>query len=546
MAFYHRWAMRVLGGEWTDGRAFYGLPGYPFLLAGLYRLFGVQFVAVAALQSLLDAGTAVAVFLLARLCLGKPGREGSPGGWPEKTRAALPPLAALAWAAYQPSAAFSLILMPSSWSVAAFWGTVLLVASRRQTGAGAALGIGFVAGLAATAVATVLAALPVAAAGILGSPTAWRGRLAALAALAVGAAAGTSPCWLHNLLVARDPVFLSAHSGLNLYAGNHPGATGYPAAPAGMRATQAEMLADSIRLAEEEAGRPLRRGEVSRHWAEKARRWSGEHRAEWLALAGRKLANFWSAYEYDDLSALAIFRAYGLLAPGTTFAACALFGLPGLALALARGNRAARLAALGVLVPMAMLLPVFVTERYRLLAAPGLFVLSARFLQAAASACRPPRPAALAGLGLLLAGAGVAVFRPGDRPRPPVHDLHNVGSAALKAGDLATAEAKLLAAGALRPGDAEIRFATGNLRARQGDFYRAKLAYRSAVELDPRHARAWHNLAAIALAEGRPDLAKKFVGNALALDPGDEGSRHLERAIGAIGEDVPGGQLPVR
>ena len=36
MQFYNEWARRIVGGQWTDHHAFYGLPLYPYLLAFLY------------------------------------------------------------------------------------------------------------------------------------------------------------------------------------------------------------------------------------------------------------------------------------------------------------------------------------------------------------------------------------------------------------------------------------------------------------------------------------------------------------------------------
>ena len=38
MHFYNDWALRILRGEWTDRLAFYGLPLYPYLLAGIYKM----------------------------------------------------------------------------------------------------------------------------------------------------------------------------------------------------------------------------------------------------------------------------------------------------------------------------------------------------------------------------------------------------------------------------------------------------------------------------------------------------------------------------
>ncbi|MES2568861.1 MAG: hypothetical protein V4710_02260 [Verrucomicrobiota bacterium] len=34
MQFYSDWGRRIANGQWTDGKAFYGLPGYAYLLAG--------------------------------------------------------------------------------------------------------------------------------------------------------------------------------------------------------------------------------------------------------------------------------------------------------------------------------------------------------------------------------------------------------------------------------------------------------------------------------------------------------------------------------
>ncbi len=110
---------------------------------------------------------------------------------------------------------------------------------------------------------------------------------------------------------------LSAHSGLNFYIGNNPVATGYPKMPPGMSAGQQGMLRDSITLAEKAEGRPLKHYEVSQYWSAQAHEYIATHRAEWLRLMGRKLANFWNSFQYDDLSLITLFSNAGVLAPGT-------------------------------------------------------------------------------------------------------------------------------------------------------------------------------------------------------------------------------------
>ena len=73
--------------------------------------------------------------------------------------------------------------------------------------------------------------------------------------------------------MARDPVFLSAHSGVNFWIGNNPVATGYPRFPPGLHAGQEAMLRDSITTAEKRAGRNLKRSEVSAFWSAQAAAW---------------------------------------------------------------------------------------------------------------------------------------------------------------------------------------------------------------------------------------------------------------------------------
>src|SRR5207248_6189654 len=158
--------------------------------------------------------------------------------------------------------------------------------------------------------------------------------LAARSALLLGGLVlGTSPCWIHNYVIARDPVFLSAHSGINFWIGNNPEANGYPRFPPGLRAGQAAMLEDSINAAESAAGRPLKRSEVSAYWSDKAGNYIAHHPNDWLKLLLIKLRNFWSAFQYDDLSIITSLRQEHIILPGLYFGIVAAFALPGILLA---------------------------------------------------------------------------------------------------------------------------------------------------------------------------------------------------------------------
>ncbi len=62
MHFYHNWAREILRGHAEQPMAFYGLPGYPYLLAFLYRIFGENPFVPGLLQAAIDAGTAVLIY----------------------------------------------------------------------------------------------------------------------------------------------------------------------------------------------------------------------------------------------------------------------------------------------------------------------------------------------------------------------------------------------------------------------------------------------------------------------------------------------------
>src|SRR5205823_2761087 len=83
----------------------------------------------------------------------------------------------------------------------------------------------------------------------------------------------------------------------------------------------------------------------------------------------------WNAYQYDDLSLVTLFSQSHILVPGLRFGLVAALGLSGMALGVAQVPRSRWIAG-AVLLHMAALMPVFVTERYRMAAVPGLLLMA--------------------------------------------------------------------------------------------------------------------------------------------------------------------------
>lgn len=531
MRFYDEWAQRILHGQFTDHVAFYGLPLYAYLLAGFYAVFGYGPFFPSLIQAALEGGTCSVVFLLGRRVF-----DGRAALAFNSKGTVIGLIAATGWAFCVPAQTYSVILMPTAWLIFVFWFLVWKVVQfgERPPTLPACLAFGLLIGVTAMGIATIFFIIPLMVAAIVAaappSPQEPQARLAAkLAAIALlflGVGVGASPAWLHNRFLARDPVFLSAHSGVNFWIGNNPDANGYPRFPPGLRAGQRALLADSITAAESALSRPLKRSEVSAFWLGKAKAYIAQNPGAWLRLLGVKIANFWSAFQYDDLSIITSLREGGVTFPGPGFGVIAAFALPGMLLAFF-SVPASRWILAAVLLHMLSLLSVFVTERYRLAAVPGLLLFAAFGLWELWRNCATGRywRALLYG-ALLLTSAFLVTARRGDAELWALGP-YNSGLQALEAGHLDAAERKLGLAHAYVPSNAEVDLALGNLWHARGEKIKARRFYLDALALQPRHKPALNNLGVLAFEDRQWIVARRLFGQALAVAPDDAKTHYL-------------------
>jgi len=541
MHFYNDWAQRIAHGNLTDYRAFYGLPGYAYLLAGIYKLFGYGPFAPGFLQACLDAGTSTLLYKIGHRAFGEShsakedlsallGRAGTVIGL----------AAAVGWALFVPAQAYSVILMPTAWLVFVFWFLVWRIVSReRPFSFSSCFAFGLLIGLTATGIATILFLVPLLLAAIISRKTGdISQKAAAVAIVFAGIIAGAAPCWMHNYVVARDPVFLSAHSGINFWIGNNPASNGYPRIPPGLAAGQSAMLQDSISVAEAAAGHPLPRSKVSEYWNEKARSYIRIHFGDWLKLLVTKLRNFWNAFEYDDLSIVTGLREEGVILPGPRFGLVAALALPGMFVGLITRPRSRWIVA-AILLHMLSLLSVFVTERYRLAAVPGLLLFAAFALWKLFDFTATGRVANALGLAAAILLSTWLVSLPQRDPSLWALEAYNSGWQALESNNLPLAEAKLERAYRYVPQNAEINLALGNLWLARKNLPRAEEYYLATLQLDPRHKGALTNLGWIALEQHQGARASELFRAALALAPTDAKAHYLlARALFESGEKM--------
>jgi tetratricopeptide (TPR) repeat protein len=538
MDFYDQWAKEILHGHWTDHQAFYGLPLYPYALALLYRLFGVGHFLPAIIQVCLDAGTAVLIYKICIFVFRDAVELKSETGLAPNTTV-LSVAAAAGWTLFVPAQAYSIILMPTAASVFVCWFLVwTIITGKAIASPWRTLALGTVIGFVAMGVATSLVLIPLALAALFVKPRDFApNRLLLAPLLLVGVLAGSSPCWIHNFFVARDPVFLSAHGGINLWLGNNPNATGYPSFP-GLHAGQSQLLRDSIEMAETAAGRNLRRSEVSQYWSGKAMTYIAANPRAWVRLLTRKVANFWNAFEYDDLGVIRNLREHGVIFPGFRFGVIAALGLAGMLFSWRRFP-SARWIAVALAMQMLAILPIFITERYRLVVVPGLLVLTALGLARLWENLARGAYGKLATQLATVAFAAVVVTLPRRDPALWALDAYNAGRLALELSDFPRAEQELQRAHDLVPDNAETNFALGNLRLAQRDLTAAKKFYGATLKADSNHKGALNNLGIVAWDENSPALAAEYFHRSLVLQPQNAKTHYLlARALFAGGRST--------
>jgi tetratricopeptide (TPR) repeat protein len=518
MHFYNDWAIQILHGQFIQPLAFYGLPGYAYFLAGVYKIFGENPFVPGLLQAVLDAATAVLIF---SICSEIVSRRGSTSSSPTAALNLDPRtigvMAALGWAFFVPAQAYAIVLMPTAWFVFVFWLAVWRIVRTPRTAE--CFFLALLIGITASAVATVLAVVPlVFAAVFLELKRKWRQLMIRVAILILGLVIGTSPCWIHNYFIAHDPVTLSAHSGINFWIGNNPQANGYPRFPPGLRAGQAAMLQDSIDRAEVVAGHSLKHADVSRYWSDQTRNYIRAEFGNWLKLIARKLRNFWSAFQYDDLSIITILREQEVIFPGLYFGVIAALAIPGILFAF-RTFPLSRWILSALLTSMFALLAVFITERYRLVTVPGLLIFAAVGLSILWTKIVSRELASAAVCVALLLASTLFVAWPQRDPSLWALDAYNAGWQALESNNLELAEKKLAIAHAYVPDNSETLFALGNLRLAQNNPKSAAIFYREVLMIDGRHKGAFNNLGVIAFDATDYDAAELWFRRAADVDP---------------------------
>lgn len=280
--YYHSWAVQLSQGQGPD--LFYHAPLYPYLLAGIYAIFGTSLPLVYVLQSLVGLATLTLVYrITARIASHRAG------------------LYAMALGAlYGPLVFYELKVLTDS--LAVFFGALTvwwLLRTEDRPSWKALVLPGVSMGLLALTRPNLLLFAPLAVVWLLiRSSRSWRRRWAEVAILCGVAALTILPAAARNYLRGEDTVLISANGGINFYFANSETAKGSFNAPGPEFGSVFDQALKAWTLAEAESGESMSASQVSRFWFGKGLEYIREEPGDWLALELEKLRAFVSSFEY--------------------------------------------------------------------------------------------------------------------------------------------------------------------------------------------------------------------------------------------------------
>ncbi|HJQ99676.1 MAG TPA: glycosyltransferase family 39 protein [Candidatus Polarisedimenticolaceae bacterium] len=509
---YDAWGHGIASGHLLGNGSTFQAPLYPYLLGGIYAVYGHRIDAVYLLQCLAALAGIWALY--------RAGRE--MGG----ERVGL--ISAGLAAAYGPFIFYDVQILKESLAVTAACFLLWSVAWARKLDrwwgwlvAGTTLGV-----LAAFRENAYLL-LPFLLGLVFVKGMSMRSASARVGALLLGCALPLVPVTIRNGLVGSHYLPTTSSGGLNVYLGNNPTADGtYRPLTPGKQIPELED-SESARVAEQAVGRHLSPSEVSSYWLHLALRWAMEQPSDFLKLQARKLGLFFSWYEWPDSVDYYWTRAQSLIyrIPLVEFSTISLLSIGGLWVLWRRREWGAFAPAwVFALGWMFATIAFFLLSRYRLPGVPGLIVLSAMPITAVIDARRDRAPHWWIGATLVLV-AFLLPFLPGSKARVDLVE-YNLGRLSEDAGDVASAKRHYEAALSANPENFLVCMNLGTLAAQRQDWSTALAYYRRAGELETSSDDLESDLGAVLLALGEEAEAKLHLDRALSLNPRNINALH--------------------
>jgi len=487
---------------------------YPYFLSVCYRLFGHRHLPVRIIQLLLGLGTCALTFRLgARLFSIPVGLIG---------------MAAVVLCG--PLIFFEGELLPTTWEVFWFLGSLVLFQEWMETCGRRSLMRFFICGLVCAAGImirpTVLPFYAVAVALLVADcDRGVRGRTGALVAAAAGAALVFVPVMARNHALTKRWILLPLSGGLNFYIGNNPDADKTIAIRPGDQWYRLTVSPRKVGVVHAQEG--------PRYFYGKSFEFIRRRPLAFARGLADKAALLLSSREIPRNTDIYLFRRYSRTAAALTwrrggFGFPAGIVIPFALLGMVVGLRRLRdlaLLYLYVATYATGIVLFFVSARYRAPLLPALCILGASGIAWLRATWAGGRRAAFAGGLVALTAFGVACNRPVRIPEDRV-DFDSelsmaLGSVHMARGEEEEGERRLREALARNPRNVDAHALLGTVHLRKGNLRAAETESVRALEIDPCHIGALLNLARVQRAKGEWGEAAGCYARALALDPGN-------------------------
>jgi len=507
--YHHHWAETVADGNVLGDTTYFRAPLYSLCLGALYYLFGVSLWTARLFGLIIGLASIVMTYLLARRI------SGNRVAWGAAALQALFPAVIYFESELLLDPMFCLL---TQLAVHRF---LIWLESRQGRDI---MGTGLLFGLAAITRPTVLIAVPLVVIWMIVRPgqrsstaTSTTGQIGLFLC---GLAICVMPVSIRNLMVAGDPVLIASQGGINLFIGNNDAADGLSATlpePLGHNWT----LRQIRQIAETDRGGPLKPGEISDYWRDRAIAWILSHPGMFLELYAKRIGYQLVDREISNnrqlgshFASLGTLRynplSFGVVLPLT------LLGLIG----LYRRNEPAQFIMVLLVVYSLVMAMFFVNARFRLPLLPYYFVFAVAGVCWVIEIARQ-RPLLLIGPALAATAAAWFSFSPPmsyPQQRSSQH-LMSRGLYQYDQGEYQNALTTFQQAAALDPTFPETNLSLGACFFRMGQEDSASFYFDREIALHPQRPKAYHNLASLHLVNGRFTDALHLTNQALTLAP---------------------------
>ncbi|MFH1282964.1 MAG: tetratricopeptide repeat protein [bacterium] len=337
------------------------------------------------------------------------------------------------------------------------------------------------------------------------------------------------PIYLKNYYVTKEPVIFTSHGGGTFYTGNNSLSPGYfiemPFAHSDAKYEQLDFMYEASKRLK----RRITPNEASSFWFQEGIKYIRNNPFKWLMLEIKKFSLFWNHQEipinmnYDFFKDKypvfkILFLHWGIIAP------FALIGLYFVFVYRGIKNNGIMLISLFLISNIIIGMVFFVSSEYRYPALPVLILFGGygiiRIINEFINGNMDKRIKIAICMLVLLVFCNLRIYKDNFS-----YAYSNLGLLLLEKGQIEEAENEIQKAIELDPNSGFNWMVLGNLYFDKNQKDKALSAYEKSIELTP-YADAYSRIGIIYLSEGKKKIAKEVLEKALELAPGHQEARY--------------------